>query len=156
VAKENNNIPTGLYWQGKRTEVERISLPFQTIETINESRATREKEKDTLLRGLKKKEDPVWHNRLIWGDNKYVMASLLDEFPGKIDLIYIDPPFATGADFSLKIEVGDVEWIKEASAIEEKAYRDTWGKGLDSYLQMIFDRLVLMRDLLPESCTIKI
>lgn len=156
MAKENNNIPTGLYWQGKRTEVERISLPFQTIETINESRATREKEKDTLLRGLKKKEDPVWHNRLIWGDNKYVMASLLDEFPGKIDLIYIDPPFATGADFSLKIEVGDVEWIKEASAIEEKAYRDTWGKGLDSYLQMIFDRLVLMRDLLPESCTIKI
>jgi site-specific DNA-methyltransferase (adenine-specific)/adenine-specific DNA-methyltransferase len=43
MPKENNNIPTGLYWQGKRTEVERISLPFQTIETINESRATREK-----------------------------------------------------------------------------------------------------------------
>jgi adenine-specific DNA-methyltransferase len=150
VAKENNNIPTGLYWQGKRTEVERISLPFQTIETINESRATREKEKDTLLHGLKKKEELVWHNRLIWGDNKYVMSSLIDEFAGQIDLIYIDPPFATGADFSVKIEVGDVEWIKEASAIEEKAYRDTWGKGLDSYLQMMYDRLVLMRDLLSE------
>ena len=92
MAKENNNIPTGLYWQGKRTEVERISLPFQTIETINESRATREKEKDTLLRGLKEKKDPVWHNRLIWGDNKYVMSSLIDEFAGKIDMIYIDPP----------------------------------------------------------------
>jgi len=92
VAKENNNIPTGLYWQGKRTEVERISLPFQTIETINESRATREKEKDTLLRGLKEKKYPVWHNRLIWGDNKYVMSSLIDEFAGKIDMIYIDPP----------------------------------------------------------------
>jgi site-specific DNA-methyltransferase (adenine-specific)/adenine-specific DNA-methyltransferase len=59
MTKENDNIPTGLYWQGKRTEVERISLPFQTIETINESRATREKEKDTLNRGMKKKEDPV-------------------------------------------------------------------------------------------------
>ncbi|MEW6416789.1 MAG: hypothetical protein AB1480_01550 [Nitrospirota bacterium] len=58
MTKENNNIPTGLYWQGKRTEVERISLPFQTIETINESRATREKEKDTLLKGMKEKKDP--------------------------------------------------------------------------------------------------
>jgi adenine specific DNA methylase Mod len=154
MAKENNNIPTGLYWQGKRTEVERISLPFQTIETINESRATREKEKDSLLRGLKKKEDPVWHNRLIWGDNKYVMSSLIDEFAGTIDLIYNDPPFATGADFSVKIEVGDVEWTKEPSAIEEKAYRDTWGKGLDSYLQMMYDRLLLMRDLLSEKGSI--
>jgi adenine-specific DNA-methyltransferase len=154
MAKESNNIPTGLYWQGKRTEVERISLPFQTIETINESRATREKEKDTLLKGMKEKKDPVWYNRLIWGDNKYVMSSLLEEFAGKIYLIYIDPPFATGADFSLKIEVGDVQWIKEPSAIEEKAYRDTWGKGLDSYLQMMYDRLVLMRDLLSEKGSI--
>lgn len=154
MEKEKNNTPTGLYWQSKRTEVERISLPFQTIETINESRATREKEKDTLLRGLKKKEDPFWYNRLIWGDNKYVMSSLLYEFAGKIDLICIDPPFATGADFSVKIEVGDVEWTKEPSAIEEKAYRDTWGKGLDSYLQMMYDRLVLMRDLLSEKGSI--
>ncbi len=89
MQKDNNNIPTGFYWQGKRTEVERISLPFQTIETINESRATREKEKDTLYKGMKNNEAPTWHNRLIWGDNKYVMASLLDEFAGKIDLIYI-------------------------------------------------------------------
>ncbi len=154
MPNDNNQIPTGLYWQGKRTEVERISLPFQTIETINESRATREKEKDTLLRGLKKKEDPVWLNRLIWGGNKYVMSSLLDEFAGKIDLIYIDPPFATGADFSIKVEIGDVEWTKEPSAIEEKAYRDTWGKGLDSYLQMMYDRLILIRDLLSENGSI--
>jgi site-specific DNA-methyltransferase (adenine-specific)/adenine-specific DNA-methyltransferase len=151
---KENNLPTGLYWQGKRTEVERIFLPFQTIETINESRATREKEKDSLLKGMKVEKDPAWHNRLIWGDNKYVMSSLRDEFAGKIDLIYIDPPFATGADFSIKIEVGDVEWTKEPSAIEEKAYRDTWGKGIDSYLQMMYDRLVLMRDLLSENGSI--
>jgi adenine specific DNA methylase Mod len=154
MTNENNNIPTGLYWQGKRTEVEKISLPFQTIETINESRATREKEKGTFAAWMKKEEDRSWYNRLIWGDNKYVMSSLLDEFAGKIDLIYIDPPFATGADFSVKIEVGDVEWTKEPSAIEEKAYRDTWGKGLDSYLQMMYERLVLMRDLLSEKGSI--
>ncbi|MFQ6003069.1 MAG: site-specific DNA-methyltransferase, partial [Candidatus Zixiibacteriota bacterium] len=76
------------------------------------------------------------------------MASLLPEFAGKINLIYIDPPFATGADFSINIKLGDLEWTKEASVIEEKAYRYTWGRGLDSYLQMMYDRLVLMLELL--------
>lgn len=145
------NMITGLHWKGKKTEVERIVLPFQTIEIINESRATREKEKGTFFRTT---PDTSWYNRLIWGDNKYIMASLQDEFAGKIDLIYIDPPFATGADFSVKMEVGDVEWTKEPSAIEDKVYRDTWGKGLDSYLQMMSKRLVLMRDLLSDSGSI--
>lgn len=140
-----SELPTGLYWKDKKTEVERIVLPFQAIEIINESRTTREKEKGTFLRTT---PDTSWYNRLIWGDNKYIMASLMDEFAGKIDLIYLDPPFATGADFSVKMEIGDVEWEKEPSAIEDKAYRDTWGKGLDSYLQMMYERLVLMRDLL--------
>jgi DNA modification methylase len=145
-----NEIPTGLYWQGKKTEVERIFLPFQTIETINESRATREKEKEKGRDLFKSPPGDHWYNRLIWGDNKYIMASLLEEFAGKIDIIYIDPPFATGADFSVKMEIGDVEWTKEPSAIEDKAYRDTWGRGLDSYLQMMYERLVLMRELLSE------
>ena len=144
------NMPTGLYWQGKKTEVERIVLPFQTIETVNESRATREKEKKTGFDMFKSGVGDSWYNRLIWGDNKYIMASLLEEFAGKIDLIYIDPPFATGADFSVKMEIGDVEWTKEPSAIEDKAYRDTWGRGLDSYLQMMYERLVLIRELLSE------
>lgn len=146
-----NELPTGLYWKGKKTEVERIALPFQPIEVINESRATREKEKGMML---KSSPDTSWYNRLIWGDNKYIMASLMDEFAGKIDLIYIDPPFATGADFSVRMEIGDVEWTKEPSAIEDKAYRDTWGKGLDSYLQMMYERLVLMRDLLSDKGSI--
>lgn len=128
-------LPTGLYWKGKKTEVERNALPFQTIEIINESRATREKEKGTFL---KTAPDTSWYNRLVWGDNKYIIASLMNDFAGKIDLIYIDPPFATGADFSFKITVGDVSWVKEPSAIEDKAYSDTWGKGLDSYLQMMY------------------
>ncbi len=149
------NLPTGLYWKNKKTEVEKTVLPFQTIETINESRATREKEKSMpLLKDVRTKSETTWYNRLVWGDNKYIMASLLEEFAGKIDLIYIDPPFATGANFSVKIEVGDVKWVKEPSAIEEKAYRDTWGESLDSYLQMMYERLVLMRELLADNGTI--
>lgn len=146
------DLPTGLYWKGKKTEVDRVVLPFQTIETINESRATREREKvkGKELFGTNQQNDD-WYNRLIWGDNKYVMASLLEEFAGKIDLIYIDPPFATGADFSVKMTLGDAEWTKEPSAIEDKAYRDTWGQGLDSYLQMMYERLIIMRELLSDN-----
>ena len=66
---------------------------------------------------------------MIWGDNKYALASLLEHFAGKVDLIYIDPPFGTGQDFSFTVEVGDEEFTKEPSLIEEKAYRDTWGRG---------------------------
>ena len=80
------------------------------------------------------------------------MGSLLEKFAGKIDLIYIDPPFATGADFSFHAEVGDSgdELRKEHSALEEKAYRDTWGRGIDSYLEIMLQRLVLMGELLSD------
>jgi len=148
------DLPTGFYWKSKKTEVDRVVLPFQTIETINESRATREREKVKGQSLFKDRGGGDWYNRLIWGDNKYIMASLLEEFAGKIDLIYIDPPFATGADFSVKMTLGDVEWTKEPSAIEDKAYRDTWGQGLDSYLQMMYERLVLMRELLSDTGSI--
>ncbi len=142
---------TGLYWPEKRTEVEKVILPFQTEETVKLSKKRRD---DLALFRQKGEPAPGWRNKLIWGDNKYIMASLLPEFAGKINLIYIDPPFATGADFSINIKLGDLEWTKEASVIEEKAYRDTWGKGLDSYLQMIYDRLVLMRELLGDDGSI--
>ena len=136
---------TQLVWPGKYDddgtlkEVPRVNLPFQVIETVNESRATRE---------AKRKQQPLlfdiyegtegdtfeegWKNKLIWGDNLLVMGSLLEKFAGQIDLIYIDPPFATGADFSFTTQVGEkeIEVLKEQSAIEEKAYRDTWGRGL--------------------------
>ncbi|MFN5309420.1 MAG: site-specific DNA-methyltransferase [Candidatus Kapaibacterium sp.] len=156
---KEQELPLGLYWKGKRTTVDRIVLPFQSlevVETINESRATRKKEKGTLYRQDPNALDTSWRNKLIWGDNKYVMSALLEQYAGKIDLIYIDPPFATGANFSTSVEIGDdeIEVTKEASAIEELAYRDTWGKGLDSFLQMMYDRLVLMRELLSEKGTI--
>lgn len=90
------------------------------------------------------------------GDNKVVMSSLLPRFAGKINLIYIDPPFATGQDFSFRVRVGDEEFVKEPSIIEQKAYRDTWGRGLDSYLQMMFERLTLIRELVADDGTIYI
>src|SRR2546428_124943 len=97
-----------------------------------------------------------WKNKLIWGDNLLVMGSLLEKFAGKIDLIYIDPPFATGADFSFRAPIGEgeLEIRKEQSVIEEKAYRDTWGKGTESYLQMLYSRLKPMRDLMSSKASI--
>jgi len=152
-----------LVWPGKYNddgtlkEVPRVNLPFQVIETVNESRATREIQKSKSI-GLfdiyEGKEGDTfedgWRNKLIWGDNLLVMGSLLEKFAGKVDLIYIDPPFATGTDFSFTAEIGEKgeEIFKEQSILEEKAYRDTWGDGNNSYLGMMIDRLTLMRDLL--------
>ena len=142
---------------GKRQEADRVSLPFQVIERVNEVRATRQADKarSLTLFDIWEGDSAVtfeegWRNKLIWGDNKLVMSSLLDQFAGKVDLIYIDPPFATGADFSFTVEIGDgtIELSKDQSAIEEKAYRDTWGRGLESYLQMMYERLALLKELL--------
>lgn len=99
---------------GTRKEVPRVSLPFQVIETINESRATREvlrTSTQSLFDVYEGKEgdsfEEGWKNKLIWGDNLLVMGALLEKFSGKIDLIYIDPPFATGVNFSFTAEIGD-------------------------------------------------
>ena len=103
---------TELVWPGKynedgtRKEVDRVSLPFQVIETIKEARATREAAKKPKQKSLfemwQAKEGDTfeegWRNKLIWGDNLLVMSSLLEKFAGKIDLVYIDPPFATGGN----------------------------------------------------------
>ena len=148
---------TELVWPGKYNEdgtlkeVPRISLPFQVIERVNESRATREANKGqtlSLFDTYEGKEGDTfeagWRNKLIWGDNLLVMGSLLERFAGKIDLIYIDPPFATGADFSFTTPIGESgeEVTKEQSVIEEKAYRDTRRRGRDSYLSMMTQRLI--------------
>ncbi len=128
-----------LVWDGKydkdgqRAAPLRVPLPFQTVETVNESAQERQRAFD-LFSGGKPSE---WRNRLIWGDKKYVLPALLDEFRGKVDLIYIDPPFATGQDFSFPVQANGEEFTKEPSLIEVKAYRDTWGKGLDSLPRMV-------------------
>ena len=157
---------TELVWPGKydedgnRVVPERVNLPFQVIETINESRASREAEKrpsqttlfDVWAGDTGETFEDGWRNKLIWGDNLLVMSSLLEQFAGKIDLIYIDPPFATGGDFSITTNIGESgdEVSRAQSIIEEKAYRDTWGRGLDSYLSMLVPRLALIRELLSD------
>ncbi len=139
----------GKYVNGKRQSSPRIALPFQTIETVNESAADRLRSLALFSAG----RESGWRNRLIWGDKKYVLASLLPEFSGKVNLIYIDPPFDTGADFSFITTIPESNgdgFTKQPSLIEQKAYRDTWGRGLDSYLQWFYDAVVLLRDLLTD------
>jgi hypothetical protein len=142
--------------EGNRVIDRGVALPFQVVETIREGRATREPGHIADLFSAKPSSHDEWRNKLIWGDNLLVMASLMEEFAGKVDLIYIDPPFATGADFAFKTQIGDgdFEIEKEQSAIEEKAYRDTWGQGSSSFLTMISDRLLAMRELLAPTGTL--
>jgi DNA modification methylase len=149
----------GKYVDGKRQGPVRVSLPFQTIETVNESAADRLRTLDLFASG----RQTEWRNRLIWGDNKYILPSLLPEFSGKINLIYIDPPFTTGQDFSFNATIPGYHddenedpavFTKQPSIIEQKAYRDTWGAHDESYLQVMYERLTLMRELLVENGTI--
>ncbi len=151
---------TELIWDGKydatgkRVAPLRVALPFQTVETVNESAQERQK---SLFQSLQ--QEQPWRNRLIWGDKRYVLPSLLPEFAGKVNLIYIDPPFDTGADFSFTAAVPDADdedaegiaFTKQPSIIEQKAYRDTWGRGLDSYMQWFYETVVVLHELLAES-----
>ena len=150
-----------LVWNGKTNEVCNIVLPFQIIEQVDEPRA----EKDVKLQGslfdFRGRQLKGWTNKLIWGDNKLILSSLKNgplreviESNGGIKLIYIDPPFDVGADFSMDIEIGGDTFTKKPNVLEEIAYRDTWGKGADSFIAMIYERLVLMRDLLSEDASI--
>jgi adenine-specific DNA-methyltransferase len=146
-----------LVWNGKTNEVSNVVLPFQVIEQVDEPRA--EKPEDTALQaGLfdeRGRQLKGWTNKLIWGDNKLILSSLKNgplreeiEAQGGLKLIYIDPPFDVGADFSMDVEIGEETFTKKPSIIEEIAYRDTWGKGADSFLAMIYERLSLAYDLL--------
>lgn len=157
-----SKMRTELVWDGKydeygnRREVDVAScaLPMQRIETVDEPRQRAEAQGQLELfeKNLSGRKQDDFRNRLIWGDNKLVMASLLAEFKGKIDLIYIDPPFDVGADFTMDIPIGDSKETieKDQSTLEMVAYRDTWGKGTDSYLHMMYERLTLMKELLSE------
>lgn len=142
----------GKYIDGKRQTPVRVALPFQTIETVNESAADRNRTLELFASG----RPTEWRNRLVWGDKKYVLPSLLPEFAGKVDLIYIDPPFDTGADFSFRSAIPESteSFTKEPSILEQKAYRDTWGRGLDSYLEWFYESAALLHELLSERGTI--
>ncbi len=176
-----------LVWNGKTNEVCNVVLPFQVIEQVDEPRSEKELKLQTgLFDAQTGRQIKGWTNKLIWGDNKLILSSLKNgplreeiEAQGGIKLIYIDPPFDVGADFSMDIEVGGnppqsplvrgeetvsspdkgrlggVEvFTKKPGILEEIAYRDTWGKGADSFISMIYERLVLMRDLLADDGSI--
>jgi DNA modification methylase len=145
-----------LVWNSKTRDVCTTVLPFQTLEHIDEPRTeTRTQSELFDSRGRQMKG---WCNKLIWGDNKLILSSLKAgplrqqiEDAGGLKLIYIDPPFDVGADFSMDIEIGGETFHKEPNLLEQIAYRDTWGRGTDSFIAMMYERLVLMHDLLaPE------
>ena len=144
-----------LVWNGKSQEVTNVVLPFQTIEHIDEPRPDAEVQRQPDLFDAGGRQLKGWTNKLIWGDNKFILSSLKNgplreqiEANGGIKLIYIDPPFDVGSDFTMDVEIGDNTLEKSANVLEELAYRDTWGKGQDSFIQMIYERMILMRDLL--------
>src|ERR1039458_8420255 len=148
-----------LVWNGKTRDVCTTVLPFQTLEHVDEPRTETKMQGDLFdsrgrqLRG--------WTNKLIWGDNKLILSSLKAgalgqqiEAAGGLKLIYIDPPFDVGADFSMDVEIGGETFHKEANLLEQIAYRDTWGRGADSFISMLYERLILMRDLMAEDGSI--
>jgi adenine-specific DNA-methyltransferase len=149
-----------LVWNGKSRDVCTTVLPFQSLEHVDEPRKEAPEMQSDLFdtRGRQLKG---WTNKLIWGDNKLILSSLKSgalrrqiEDAGGLKLIYIDPPFDVGADFSMDIEIGGETFHKEPNLLEQIAYRDTWGRGADSFISMIYERLVLMRDLLAEDGSI--
>lgn len=146
-----------LLWNGKSDEVTNVVLPFQTIEHVDEPRSEVPKELQLSLFDESGRQQKGWTNKLIWGDNKHILSSLKHgpmreeiEKQGGIKLIYIDPPFDVGADFTMDVQIGDQSLEKTPNVLEQLAYRDTWGLGQDSFLSMIYERLILMRDLLAD------
>jgi adenine-specific DNA-methyltransferase len=152
-----------LIWPGKTQEVTNVVLPFQSIEQIDEPRAGTQAGTTDLFafdQGTGR-QTSGWTNKLIWGDNKLVLASLKNgplrreiEAAGGLKLVYIDPPFDVGADFSFEVEIGDQSVVKEPSIIEEIAYRDTWGRGKDSFISMLYERLVIIHDLMSNDASL--
>lgn len=151
-----------LFWNGRKEEVTNVALPFHSIEHIDEPRKEKDKVQTSMFEtDFRGRQLKGWTNKLIWGDNKLILSSLANgpireeiEKAGGLKLIYIDPPFAVGADFGFNIEIGGETAEKKQNIIEEIAYRDTWGKGISSYLSMMYERLKLMYNLLAENGSI--
>lgn len=125
-----------LRWTGKRPYTSTQYYPAQLRETYGEP-----------------DEETSWINKIFWGDNLQVMSHLLKNYRGKVDLIYIDPPFDSKADYKKKIDVKGVGKAEsDISSFEEKQYGDIWTN--DEYLQFMYERLLIMRELLSDSGSI--
>jgi DNA modification methylase len=150
-----------LYWKNKdkfeksKTHETQMSYPFQVLEsiknpTINKFISDIELiQENTASNQIPQFKVNEWDNLLIWGDNSDVINSLIKEFSNKIKIIYIDPPFATGSNFKFKTLIG------ENDAFEiNKAYSDIWKGGIDEYIDFLYERLVIMKELLAEDGSI--
>lgn len=122
-----------LRWTGKRPYRSTQYYPAQLRESYGE-------------------EQNGWINKIFWGDNLQVMSHLLKEYRGKIDLIYIDPPFDSKADYKKQIKVRRQPVYGDMSSFEEKQYGDIWTN--DEYLQFMYERLIILRELLSENGSI--
>lgn len=132
-----------------------VQIGLQTNELVLPARDT-----SGLWRGQTTNQDlyQPWYNRLIYGDNMLAMQALLKGDPangtpslrGAVDLIYIDPPFDSKADYRTKITLPGGEVVQRPTVIEQFGYSDLWEKGTVSYLEYMYSRLVLMRELLSE------
>lgn len=134
-----------LHWKGKHPYSETLYYPAQ----MKEEYITDYSKKSYV--DIDGKEQP-WINKLYWGDNLQVMSHLLKEYRGKVDLIYIDPPFDSKADYKKKIKVRGQDIKNDSSTFEEKQYGDIWAN--DDYLQFMYERLILMRELLSDTGSI--
>lgn len=150
-----------LFWNGRKEDITNVALPFHHIEHIDEPRKEDTSGQTISMFDTKGRQKAGWHNKLIWGDNKLILSSLANgplreeiEKEGGLKLVYIDPPFAVGADFSHTIELNGETATKSQSVLEEIAYRDTWQKGISSYLSMLYERLILIHNLLHPQGTI--
>jgi adenine specific DNA methylase Mod len=132
-----------LIWNGKNKIIGNLTEkphPLKIVQSINTPRSTK-----------------AWKNKLISGDNKFVIKSLLREFTGKINVVYIDPPFGSGTTHKTSniIRENQEKALKKCSNTTKKGFKDTWGvKGLDTYLTFIYERLVLIRELLANDGSI--
>jgi site-specific DNA-methyltransferase (adenine-specific)/adenine-specific DNA-methyltransferase len=140
-----------LVWNGTSREVCTTVLPFQSLEHVDEPRREAPESPQMDLFDFRGRQLKGWTNKLIWGDNKLILSSLKSgalrrqiEEAGGLKLIYIDPPFDVGADFSMDIVIPSSEgtgetFHKEPNLLEQIAYRDTWGRGADSFISMIYE-----------------
>ena len=132
-----------LRWTGKRPFESTQFYPAQLKETYGEAQPYINREQ----------KEVSWINKIFWGDNLQVMSHLLKDYRGQVDLIYIDPPFDSKADYKKKITVkgaGTAE--SDSTSFEEKQYGDIWTN--DTYLQFMYERLVIMRELLSDTGSI--
>ena len=154
-----------IFWNGKAESVQKLEkLMYQNkvlffvmekfeshynANLVNSNSKLINKEENNKIRGN------LWKNSLFLGDNISVMGSLLKDFKEKITLIYFDPPFATGGEFNYKIQIGEGQNSKKSSKwVRKRAYDDSWKEGIDSYLNFMYERLALMKELLANNGSI--